>query len=421
MSWLGPVAAAAGRVAVRLLPAARRDWAEAVWAEAHDVPAGWPRLAWRTGGVLLMAKEGQMARRIGILLLGAVAAGAAAWGAWPGSAGSLSHGAADQGDVIITLALLAGLPLLTRWLLGPPDSRAARRLRAGFYAAILAIMPAKAVAEMFAGAVPRGGIDRHTFDLVTQGNPLPGSISGGPDWGGEILILFITACYLAVILALTARRTPVAPATLAVGARAGLVLGLVMYAVDPLGVDQIATNPWLHGSATDPLVALAWVLLFGAPMAAGALAGSRGYVPRHPGQAPTVRAWQGFAAGLVSNGVGALTVTALGISTTALMLKSAWMRGWLYHGQHLTASAVYGRELYASGNVAFYAVICVGFPVIGLIMGVAGAGYASVTGPQPGSGDPGGPPGPGEPEPAPDPPPGGRLTDTGARTALRAG
>jgi hypothetical protein len=78
MSWLGPVAAAAGRVAVRLPPTARRDWAEAVWAEAHDVPAGWPRLAWRTGGVLLIAKEGQMARRIGILLLGAVAAGAAA-------------------------------------------------------------------------------------------------------------------------------------------------------------------------------------------------------------------------------------------------------------------------------------------------------------------------------------------------------
>ena len=286
---------------------------------------------------------------------------------------SLSHGAADQGDVIITLALLAGLPLLIRWLLGPPDNRAARWLRAGFYAAILVIMPAKAVAEMFVGAVPRGGIDRHTFDLVTQGNPLPGSVSGGPDWGGEILILLITACYLAVILALTARRTPVAPATLVIGARTGLVLGLVMYAVDPLGVEQIATNPWLHGSATDPLVALAWVLLFGAPVAAGALAGSRGHGPEDPGQPATTRAWQGFAAGLVSNGVGALTVTVLGVSTTALMLKSAWVRGWLYHGQHLTASAVYGRELYASGNVAFYGVICVGFPIIGLIMGLAGA------------------------------------------------
>ena len=38
MSWLD-------RAGARLLPAERRDWAEAVWAEAHEVPAagsGWP-------------------------------------------------------------------------------------------------------------------------------------------------------------------------------------------------------------------------------------------------------------------------------------------------------------------------------------------------------------------------------------------
>jgi hypothetical protein len=273
--------------------------------------------------------------------------------------------------------LLAGLPLVTRLFLGAPGSRAARWLRAGFYAAILIIMLAKPVAELFIGTVPRGGIDLRSFDFITEGRPVPGSVSGGPDWGGEIIALFITACYLAVILALTARRAGMAPATLAIGARAGLLLGLVMYAVDPLGFDQIATSPWLHGSATDPLVALAWVLLLSAPFVAGALAAKRCHVPDDPCQASVARAWQGFAAGLVSNGVGALTVTVLGISTTALMLKSAWVRGWLYHGQHLTASALYGRELTASGGVAFYAVIGVAFPIIGLIMGLAGSGYAS--------------------------------------------
>ena len=414
MSRLGRIATAAGWGAMRLMPAARRDWAEAIWAEAHEVPAGWQRLAWRAGAMRLIAKEAQMARRIGILILFAAAAGAAAWGAWPGS--PVSHGAANQGDVIVTIALLAGLPLLTRWLLGPPDSRAARWLRVGFYAAILAIMPAKAVAEMFVGSVPRGGIDRHTFDFVQGGHAVPGSVSGGPDWGGEILILFITACYLAVILALTARRTPVAPATLAIGARAGLVLGLVMYAVAPLGLDKIATNPWLHGSATDPLVALAWVLLFSVPLAAGARAGRRCHVPDDPGETSVARAWQGLAAGLVSNGVGALTATVLGTGTTALMLKSAWIRGWLYHGQHLTASAMYGRELYASQNVGFYPVICVIFPIIGLMMGLVGSGYANVTSPRPDGGGPGGPPGPGQPEPVPDPPAGGRLTDVRALT-----
>ena len=103
------------------------------------------------------------------------------------------------------------------------------------------------------------------------------------------------------------------------------------------------------------------------------------------------------------------------------MLKSAWARDWLYYGQHLTASAVYGRELYASQDMAFYGVICVAFPIIGAIMGTGSASGNGqhVTGPLPGSGGPGGPPGPGEPEPVPDPPTGGRLTNAGARTALR--
>jgi hypothetical protein len=177
----------------------------------------------------------------------------------------------------------------------------------------------------------------------------------------------------------------VAPATLAISARAGLVLGLVMYAVDPLGGDKVATNPWLRGSAADPLVTLACVLLFAVPLVAGALAGKRCYVSGDRGQAGAFRAWQGVAAGLVSNGVAALTVAVLGTGTTALMLKSAWARGWLYHGQHLTASALYGRELYASQNVAFYAVICIGFPVVGLCLGLVGSGYADVPGPAPAS------------------------------------
>ena len=425
MSWLSRAAATAERAAVRLVPAARRDWAEAIWAEAREVPPGWQRLAWRAGGVRLIAKETQMVRRTGTLVLFASAAAAAAWGAWPKSSISISHGAADQGDVIITLAMLAGLPLLTCWLLGPPDNRQARWLRVGSYAAILAVMSAKAVTDMFVGAVPRGGIDLRTYDVGNSngGLPVPGTVSGGPTWGGEIIILVITASYLAVMLALTARRAKVAPATLTIGARAGLVLGLVMYAVDPLGGANTATNPWLHGSATDPLVALAWILLFSAPFVAGALAGKRCYVPDDPGQASAARSWQGLAAGLVCNGVGALTVTVLGTGTTALMLKSAWLRGWLYHGQHLTASALYGRELNASGAVVFYALICVAFPVIGLMMGPAGSGYANATGPQPDGGGPGSPPGPVRPEPIPDPPGGGQIADgdAGGLTALRSG
>jgi len=62
---LSRAAAAAGRGAARLVPAGRRDWAEAIWAEAYEVPSGLRRLAWLAGGVQVIAREALMARRIG--------------------------------------------------------------------------------------------------------------------------------------------------------------------------------------------------------------------------------------------------------------------------------------------------------------------------------------------------------------------
>ena len=44
------------RILARLLPAGRREWAEAVQAEASQAPAGWPRLGWLAGGVWLVAR-----------------------------------------------------------------------------------------------------------------------------------------------------------------------------------------------------------------------------------------------------------------------------------------------------------------------------------------------------------------------------
>ena len=419
MSWPSRIASAAGRGALRLVPAGRRDWAEAVWAEAHEVPAGWPRLAWRAGGLGLIAKEGQMTRTIGTWSLFVVAAGAAAWGAWPGS--PVSHAAAVRGGIIITLTLLVGLPLLSRWLLGPPGNRTARWLRVVFYAAILAVMPAQTAIRLFLGTVPRSGIDRHTFDVI-QGPGVPGSVSGSSGWAGEIGILVFTACFLAVLLALTARRAPVAPATLAIGAGAGLMLGVVMYAIAPLGLNvKFPDRPWLHGSAANTVGALAWILLFGAPLVAGVLAGWRCDVEDDPAQATVTQAWQSFAAGAVSGGVGAMLVTVLGAGTTALMVRSAWVRDLLYHGPHLTASAVYGRELYASQDVSAYFLLLFGFPIIGFIMGLAGTGIASLKPRLPDGGRPGGPPGPAGPEPLPAPPDGGRHVDAEEPTVLAGG
>jgi hypothetical protein len=331
--------------------------------------------------VWLIAKEAQIMRRADTLLMFGSAAAAAAWGAWPGAA--VSHAAMVRADVIGAVLLLAGLPLLARWRLGPPDNRMARWLRAGCDAAILAIMPAWAAIGLFLDTVPRGGHDLHIFHAF-QGPGVPGTSVGGPDVSGVVVLLLITACGLAAILALTARRTRVAPATLAIGAGAGLVLGAAMYTVDPLGVDKYVTAPWLHGTMADTvpaglaqyLVALCWILLFGAPLAAGLLAGRCCDVTGTPTQVSSARIWQGVAAGLVSTGVGALFVTVAGTGTTALLVKSAWVRSLLYHGQHLTASAVYGRELFASQTVGGYILMCFAFPLIGALMGAVGAGVA---------------------------------------------
>jgi hypothetical protein len=278
MSGLRRVGVVVWRGAAWLVPAGRRDWVEAVWAEVPEAPPGLRRLAWRAGGVRLIVREALMRRRIGNVMLFAVVAAAAAWAAWPASPGSPgspgSRGSlatpVDRVDVIAVVLLLAGLPLLARSFLGPAgDSRAARFLRVGTCAAFLALMPARVAVEQFLDAPPRGGVDLRLYLLIN------GPVSSGDAWHNEIGFLVVMALYLAAIGWVTSRRSRVAPATLAVGAGAGIALGLVMYAVAPLGLSNAATNPWLPGSDIDPLVVLAWLLLLCGPAAAAVVAGRR--------------------------------------------------------------------------------------------------------------------------------------------------
>ena len=66
------------RNAASLLPSGRRKWAEAVQAEADQVPAGWPRLRWLAGGLWLLAREARIMRKVVHWLgIGAVVAAAA--------------------------------------------------------------------------------------------------------------------------------------------------------------------------------------------------------------------------------------------------------------------------------------------------------------------------------------------------------
>lgn len=339
---------AGARCAARLVPARRRDWVEALWAESGQVPSGPARLAWRAGGVRLIVREALLARR------------------------------------------------------------AARVLRYGAYAAVLVLALAKASAEQVAdnpAAVPYLNSDA-SVPLKT------GMIY---TWLVESLFVLVVAVYVAGILALTARRPRVAPATLAAGTGMGVALGAVMYAVAPLGLTRHATNPWLPGPAVALLVLLAWVLLLGGPVLAGLVAARCYRGPGRPEQAAKARGRQAAAAGFLAAAVGALMVTVLGTVTVVLMPRAGWVLHWLYPGQHLTAAATYLHVLTASVRVGNYGLVLVAFPVIGLIMGLAGGGLAAgdpaaQPGPPPG----GGPPhSPGR-QPAPHPPGGGRLAD--ART-----
>ena len=158
-----------------------------------------------------------------------------------------------------------------------------------------------------------------------------------------------------------------------------------------------------HGFPIGPVVLPAWVLLFGGPVLAGLMAARRYRRPGSPEQVHKAKIRQAAVAGFLAAAVGALMVAVLGTATIALMARAGWVLDRLYPGQHLTAAASYANELAASVRADNYGSILLAFPVIGLLMGLAGAGIAApapLADPPPGGGGPPPPPG----HPAPDPP-----------------
>jgi hypothetical protein len=224
------------RGAARLVPAGHRDWAEALWAEADQVPPGLTRMAWRAGGVRLIAREALLARWVAKALVFAAAAAWVVHVAWPGPAGNPAT-AVNRLNVVTLLPVLAVLPLLARWLFGPAaPGWMARVLRFGAYAAVVVLTVAKASVEQVRdnpAALPRLSSDASV--PVTTGMIYT--------WLVESVFLLILGMYVAAILAVTAWRPRAAPATLAAGTGAGIALGTVMYAVAPLGLAGHATDP----------------------------------------------------------------------------------------------------------------------------------------------------------------------------------
>ena len=344
------------RCSVRAVPAERREWAEAVWAEAREVPAH-RRLSWVAGGLWTVTRQAGIVRRLGYWLgVAALAVGASEMVSlvWRGAAvapgfrsvsvPTISLGTGiyvdpnTTGDfrslAIATVVALAALPWVgrRRGVFGPvSDNSAARVVRVGGCAAICVLVLvlarlAQTLGENLAdGEYAEVIITSLTVILVVAARlwlRRPGK-TATPELralltlglGAAVLILFffvgtteLITAYAAGILAVTARWSRIAPATLVFGAGAGVAAGLIWYAVARTG------NHWLI---------LVVVAVFAAPTAAGAAAAWRIPGRDDPEALRRDRLRQGLAAGALTGGVAALLITILIFGTMVVLHRQS--------------------------------------------------------------------------------------------------
>jgi len=271
-----------------LLPAARRDWARAVLAEAGEVPSGAGRVAWLGGGLWLVAREVLMHRVIRVL---AFAAGAAVvvWAGWPGSS-SDSAVPLNRMYVVVTVVLLTVLPVVIRRYFGPVRGGwAPRAARAGGYAMVLALIAAKTVKD-------RDGSKLGAYFAVVPGI-----------WAMEILLLLIIAAYVAGLLILTSQRVRLTRWILPIGIGFGAATGGVLYALAPFGVTIDPNGPSLNW----------WWLAAALPLASGFLAARLSARDTRPTALDPVQ--QGALAASCATATAALLLAVLTSVTIALL------------------------------------------------------------------------------------------------------
>jgi len=360
MSELTRAMASVLRRSAVLMPADRREWAEAAWAEVAEVPAGWQRLRWLAGGLRLTVQEAVRGRRLWYPLAFAAAAAGMAWSAWSGPPGD-SAIEINRIDVIVIVVILAMLPWIIRRARGPvADARLARLVRTGGYVAVLALVLAKSALERVADAPP---------------NNLGGPVVA---WTGEAVFLAVMASYAAVILAFTARRSPVLPATVAIGTVTGIALGVLVYGLGPLGFPLRFTGPW-PARLYDTAMALGVLLALCAPVWAGRAAA------RRVGRSLTAGAGarQGAMAGLCAGTAAALAVAVLSTATIAILPYDTGLQHWAtgHIGQWTPAvgqmtPVLHPRLGYVAGNSAFaagYLIVLLISPLAGCALGAWGA------------------------------------------------
>jgi hypothetical protein len=271
-------------------------------------------------------------------------------------------------DMVAILVLLAGLPWIARGrgLFGPPgDSQAARVVRAGGYVFLSGLV-----------LVVLGALRFKSLN----GQPVPPPPPGVPpfDQRGEdiqlsVMFFAVVAIYAVALLLTTRKRSTVEPSTLATAGGVGLLAGLALCALVPLGgfrsPDALAltsTYSFVLG-----LVALAPSLL------AGALAARRGPTER-VGRRPRLGIAQGMVAGLVSGAGAALVLTVVTLATMLLfsghVVPGTEVGPDPAHPQMLSIARTIGS---ATGTLLF-AVMTLALPV-GTVLGAAGGAIGAAT------------------------------------------
>ncbi len=326
----------------RLLPPGRRQWAEAVAAEAGQVPPGWPRLRWLAGGLWLVAGEATIMRKLVYWLgMGAVAAAAAwvVWLSWRTPAAADPQTVTDRVRVLVGLAALVVLPWVGRrhgWFGPVGGSLTARAVRVAGCAGVCGLGVAVVRMDSHLGLGPHSpgpfSLPREIAALVLLGaagaalavvkarwpDADPSALWAIAGTGGLLVLVAVPLQALAIvcvagILAVTSRRSPVAAASLAVGALAGLTAGLAT----ALAVYELNTP-------TDRYVDLLLLIMLTATLLLAVLAGvaAAWLLPGtgDPEQVRVARTHQGLLAGSVAGAVCGLLLTNLFVVAVFMMI-----------------------------------------------------------------------------------------------------
>lgn len=211
------------RLACGLVGAQRRDWPEALLAEANEAPPGSARVAWLGGGLWLVARQAPRRLVLAVLAFAAAAMGVV-WITWQGSP-SDSAVPVNRAEVPVALALLAGLPLIVRRRCGPVRvGRSALAVRVGVYTVVLALIAAQAVQ---AREGQKLGAYFHDFGIVRGA------------------LLLVVAGYAAVMLIATSDRVRLTRSTVPIAIGTATVVVLFAFAGTGMNLASMTRAGWV--------------------------------------------------------------------------------------------------------------------------------------------------------------------------------